>query len=534
MALGGAGAILKVRAGDLNPGTDIGDQTGLDGAKTYVGALGGAVHMGPGLEALVLGAFASNVALVQYLNTGRIRLSRLAIADGADPTKNLLWDLTAIAAATDRTVIVRNHGGYLLLPAGQGTVGQFLRSQGAGAQPDWAAVAVTNALLDGANHTDTLAEAVLTGALIHGNGTPKWARLPIGAAGQVLTVVGGLPAWSSQPSAVEHNALFHLKPFLVANCTWTNSSDLIQTTADGFADVKVGDFVICGNNSTAGNIGRRVIALNSPNEIQVSATNGGTTLSGVTLIIQPGDHWDDALAQDSFGAGVGLLFAAGRGTYSATGPGATFQEMRGPTRWMSHGSGSISSDFRVQGSTSTATPFGFCLDNPGANRRAYFHINDLTGTKVLRLGDPTNASFFFFSSAGKAYLDDSLMGAARTLTLTDLAGQITVRNAEGNHTGQSAAIGSTTLATTPPAGVYRVSAYLRCSTAGAGNTVLRISWNDGIARTNQVVATLDMTGTNYAQATFVIYVASGSVTYDVTYGGGGSEVYDARIRMEAI
>lgn len=44
-------------------------------------------------------------------------------------------------------------------------------------------------------HTDTLADSVLAGDILYGNSTPKWARLPKGVDGKVLTLSGGLPAW---------------------------------------------------------------------------------------------------------------------------------------------------------------------------------------------------------------------------------------------------------------------------------------------------------------------------------------------------
>jgi hypothetical protein len=45
----------------------------------------------------------------------------------------------------------------------------------------------TNALLDGASHTDTVAQAVTKGSLVVGNSTPKWDELVVGSNGDVLT-----------------------------------------------------------------------------------------------------------------------------------------------------------------------------------------------------------------------------------------------------------------------------------------------------------------------------------------------------------
>jgi hypothetical protein len=55
----------------------------------------------------------------------------------------------------------------------------------------------THTLLDGSVHTDTLAGTVVRGDILIGNATPKWARLPIGAAGTVLRSDGTDPAWTA-------------------------------------------------------------------------------------------------------------------------------------------------------------------------------------------------------------------------------------------------------------------------------------------------------------------------------------------------
>jgi len=55
----------------------------------------------------------------------------------------------------------------------------------------------THEALDGLEHADTLAGTVVRGDIPVGNATPKWARLPIGAAGTVLRSDGTDPAWTT-------------------------------------------------------------------------------------------------------------------------------------------------------------------------------------------------------------------------------------------------------------------------------------------------------------------------------------------------
>lgn len=463
MALGGAGAILKVRAGDLNPGTEIGNQAGLDGAKVYVTALGGAVHMGPGLEALVLGASGwANVALVRYTNLGEVYVSRFRMADGADPTKSLAWDLSAIGTGLQRTAIVRNHGGYLLLPASEGAAGQFLQSAGAGGQPIWAAVSVANALLDGLNHTDTVAQAVARGHLIVGNSTPKWDRLPIGAAstllrsdgsdpswgtvnllsafhadtlaaavaagdvlignatprwarlgigsaGQVLGVSGGLPAWISNP-ALQHDALNHIKAIRATGCAIANGSDHLTTSGNQFAGVKQGDFVRFDIMATQV-WGAAVSSVVNDNEVVLDRVNTGSSQSGRVAVFTPGDHYNSAISEAN-----GYVPACGIGTYDAAAtPGGTFQKIIGSFDWEGYESGHAPL-MGFWGSTSLPTPFGFNWKKPGTAIRAYVHVNDLTGTVVLRLGNPASGDFFVYTNLAQDLLSKRLTTACKIQT----------------------------------------------------------------------------------------------------------------------
>lgn len=55
---------------------------------------------------------------------------------------------------------------------------------------------LVNPLLDGANHTDTLAGSVARGDIIVGNSTPKWSRKAKGTAGYPFVGDGTDVAWS--------------------------------------------------------------------------------------------------------------------------------------------------------------------------------------------------------------------------------------------------------------------------------------------------------------------------------------------------
>jgi len=95
----------------------------------------------------------------------------------------------------------------VLLPAGM--------DAGDVAVPAAAAGADHNLL--SATHPDTLPASVIAGDLVHGNATPKWARLAKGTDGQYLKLILGLPAWADPPAAADHNLLSATHPDTLAD-----------------------------------------------------------------------------------------------------------------------------------------------------------------------------------------------------------------------------------------------------------------------------------------------------------------------------
>lgn len=58
-----------------------------------------------------------------------------------------------------------------------------------------------------ATHPDCLPAGIIRGSLIVGNATPKWARLLIGGANQVLTSNGTDAAWAAPAAPAAHDIL---------------------------------------------------------------------------------------------------------------------------------------------------------------------------------------------------------------------------------------------------------------------------------------------------------------------------------------
>lgn len=78
-------------------------------------------------------------------------------------------------------------------------------------------LALGGIILPGVNNNSTIPPP-LAGALIRGNSTPGWERLAIGAEGEILTVVSGLPQW--EPVGPAGNGMFYV-PFGSGSETFT-------------------------------------------------------------------------------------------------------------------------------------------------------------------------------------------------------------------------------------------------------------------------------------------------------------------------
>lgn len=357
---------------------------GLAAAKAALPG-GGAIQM-PELG-VALGAGWGSIGLIRFDSSGKLYLSRFHMADGSDPTKCLFWDLSALATATVRTITAHDWSGHLLAPATQGVSGQFLQSQGA-AQPIWASAGV-NALLDGTNHSDTLAGGVTRGDLIVGNSTPKWARFAIGSANTVLLSNGSDPAWTAVATLtalLEHQNLLHLKPFQVSGNVTINNGSFVLTDASGtnrFANVRVGDRInLDSANYPSSLYGFRATTSGATdaNNITMDRSNAsGGNITGATATVFPGsEHFDNTLLE-------GLISSGGWGTFDGgAAGGGTYPTMRGSYSFEGYASGATPI-FQFLGSSSTVTPWGFAIRKNGTNFRAFFYATDLTADRVYKL-----------------------------------------------------------------------------------------------------------------------------------------------------
>jgi hypothetical protein len=115
-------------------------------------------------------------------------------------------------------------------------------------------------------------------------------------------------------------------------------------------------------------------------------------------------------------------------------------------------------------------------------------------------------------------------------------------------TAQTGSVGAQTLltGTTLTAGMYRVSVYLKTTTAGGGGASVKatVAWNDGTAQTldvSLIAAAVgvahDLTVLNaHSQGSVVLNLAaSQNITYTTTFTAGtGSPAYEIHVRTEAL
>ncbi|MHC4599889.1 MAG: hypothetical protein ACYS47_12875 [Planctomycetota bacterium] len=114
-------------------------------------------------------------------------------------TTNSISDHADIAAMTEAQGDILYHNGAAWTRLAAGAAGQYLQSQGAGSNPQWATPAsghgTGNSISD---HADVGAMTEAQGDVLFHNGA-NWTRLPAGTSGWVLTTqgVGSNPQWTA-------------------------------------------------------------------------------------------------------------------------------------------------------------------------------------------------------------------------------------------------------------------------------------------------------------------------------------------------
>ena len=238
---GGIQRIVTVPDGGGTQPTDLYDITLLDGNSVDVLVANGANRSNTTTEQVPGSALGITVASALTLHVTNAGASKggvvyVYIATGATNAGiPLPSPVTAYAVLTGGTTSTAP----LQQVSGLGTAAQVLTSNGAGTLPTWQATSAAGHVILGATHTDSLAGTVVLGDIIHGNATPKWARLAgnTTATKQFLTQTGtgavsAAPTWE-QPASTDLSDTASIA-LLAATQTLTNKAitPRITTEAD--------------------------------------------------------------------------------------------------------------------------------------------------------------------------------------------------------------------------------------------------------------------------------------------------------------
>ena len=182
-------------------------------------------------------------------------------------------------------------------------------------------------------------------------------------------------------------------------------------------------------------------------------------------------------------------------------------------------------------------------------------VNVFTETSTWQDGIIIEDSAVVFKNVAAGWVsgldDDINLTATRQWILPDATGALVVvgggygfgadppasgQMGKVNRTAQVAAITSTNLTNTTAAGLYRISYFLRCTTADAtaGGITASFTYTDDVGATTDTTAAIVLTATTSRVAgSFTAYLASGNITYLTTLTGIiGTSKYQLRARCE--
>lgn len=509
-------------------------------------------------------------------------------ADSTQVVNNTEWQNSSGTALVDVTaagrLTVESGGSFRHVP---GASASTLFKGDANGDATWGTITLLSAYV-----SDTVAGTVVLGDLIVGNATPKWDKL----AGNTTTTrkflrqvgngtISALPAWDTLvagdlPSAVlgwtddgtvvrlttstDQVGIGTTSPGANLGVTNANAASAINVLLKGAAS-QTGDML---RITDSGNVTR--FAFQTPttsSDLRITMPSGGksrifmtpgaaaeqayidfgyTTDFGPPLgtntgVPCPGTRfntfWDtvtfnpqfcDAYGQDAATCWVLVDIASDYGIFTAD----TTSASRTRALWTPNGDltnfGKIRSRKFTVGTTglSAGVP-GIELEETAAGTGviAIRAPAVVTGTTQIQLLQDLVGTFVMVG-------DDPPAVATRALGKVDL-------------TGQTAAIASTGLSTSIPAGMYAIEVYAVCTTAsgsGAPTLDVTLGWTDVLGATtanaaglNGTTFPLSLAATGRAQAKFILQVASGNITYSTTINAAsGSPQYALYIRVIAL
>jgi hypothetical protein len=454
---------------------------------------------------------------------------------------NNFFDIQTTAA---RGYTFPNYTGFVAVPPDEGTSGNVLTSTGAGSQPTYqtlsgAGIAPSNAqYVTLALSAGLSAERVLTG-------TSNQITITDGGANGNVTL--------SAPQNLHTSATFQVSTLGLGAVARTSPATLALDVTGRTAFVTVAQSF--GTSQTNYDIGASTV-------LRLTATAAALAVRGFTngvdgrivFIINDGTTNAITLIHDAVATAANRFYIAGLQS-CVINPGECKVAIYDGTisRW------------RV---TDWMSPFGaYVVSGLWVWNAALTIDGDGSGSLVVSASLPTTPQVTF-SDAGTGntiVLRTPVMAGTRNVDIADFTGLLPIAGSTvvaaagtvaagslGKHdsTGNTATVGATTLGNTLTAGMYRLSWYVKVTTAGdvvvTDNLTITCAWNDGGAQTATLSAEDETTLLNVLPVDTLnrafsgskrMYAAAGtniSITATLVNGGATNPAYTFRARLEAI
>jgi len=255
-----------------------------------------------------------------------------------------------------------------------------------------------------------------------------------------------------------------------------------------------------------------------------AATFASITLSGGAVVIDSSGFVDSIPLKDSGTGNVGSLSWAGIGSGDSISipPGTGTLLTANSTANVS--SKTLLNNTNIRCNTANGTTF---QDNASTTKQMRFDLSGITA------GQTRNQKWQ--DTAG------SVVSVGNAASASGVLGTIAL-------TGQTGSLAAQTMLTgnASSAGLYRLSFYLKTTTAGSGGDIVKVtaSWNDGSAQTldvpmlnaTAIVNNLDLGTLNaFVQGSVVLKAAaSQNITFTTTVVKAGSPAYLIDSRIEAL
>lgn len=251
-------------------------------------------------------------------------------------------------------------------------------------------------------------------------------------------------------------------------------------------------------------------------------SDGGVNTASLNVLDTPGGGTSAATFRAIAGGTWGGSFTVDIPDASGTGVGTlALQSDSGRTAAMILG---LTTTLKAS-SASSGVSF---QDNTTSTKRLRVSLSGAVGNNSFTLTNSAARNYGFGNLSGNVVVvgDDPPAVASGALGKVDL-------------TAQTAAIGSTNLSSTPPAGFYEVQVVAICTTAsgsGAPTLDVTLAWTDTLgATTEKTINALSLAATGRAHGATRMRVASGNIAYSTTINAAsGSPAYALYVRVMAL